>query len=141
MFAASKREAVLLGADLASDPFVGPQGIIYRKYVPLKTHEIGINGLPFAHEFRYFFIKNKLVAAGYYWTIAENPISGILPASATKLAQKIADIASEFCTFFAVDVAETQTGEWILIELNDGQQAGLPELDPSVFYKNLKSLC
>jgi hypothetical protein len=35
-------------------------------------------------------------------------------------------------------VAKTQSGEWIVIELNDGQMAGLSDNDPSVLYHNLK---
>jgi hypothetical protein len=39
-----------------------------------------------------------------------------------------------------MDIAKTQSGEWIVIELNDGQMSGLSENDPNVLYKNLKYL-
>ncbi|HVF84662.1 MAG TPA: ATP-grasp domain-containing protein, partial [Abditibacteriaceae bacterium] len=40
--------------------------------------------------------------------------------------------------FFSMDVAQTRSGEWIVIELGDGQVAGLPSpKDVEPFYKRL----
>ena len=40
----------------------------------------------------------------------------------------------------AIDVAQTESGEWIVVELNDGQMSGLSENNPEVLYKNLTTV-
>jgi len=42
--------------------------------------------------------------------------------------------------FYVIDVAKTQSGEWIVIELNDGQFSGLSAIDPNDLYMNLKTV-
>lgn len=39
-----------------------------------------------------------------------------------------------------IDVAQTESGDWIVIELNDGQMSGLSENNPEILYKNLKHM-
>ena len=39
--------------------------------------------------------------------------------------------------FYAVDVALTSDGEWIVIELNDGCLSGLSANNPDVLYQKL----
>jgi hypothetical protein len=39
--------------------------------------------------------------------------------------------------FAVFDVAQTEAGNWILIELNAGIQSGLSMIDSDEFYKNL----
>lgn len=142
MFARDKRRAIEIGAELSCDDLIGPQGLIYRKYIPLKTFEVGINGLPFTNEWRFFFLGKKLIAHGYYWSTAEKPELATMDERGLALAQKVANRASKHVNFFAVDIAEKADGSgWILIELNDGQMAGLSEIDPYVFYKNLGEAC
>jgi hypothetical protein len=41
--------------------------------------------------------------------------------------------------FFTMDVAQQRDGEWLIVELGDGQVAGLPDrADPVGFYAALK---
>ncbi|MBL3657241.1 ATP-grasp domain-containing protein [Fulvivirga sediminis] len=41
--------------------------------------------------------------------------------------------------FFTMDVAKKTNGDWIIMELGDGQVAGLPDnADKEEFYHNLK---
>jgi len=41
--------------------------------------------------------------------------------------------------FFSMDVAQTASGEWIVIELGDGQVSGLPpQMDAKAFYHALQ---
>ena len=40
--------------------------------------------------------------------------------------------------FFTMDVARRTTGEWIIMELGDGQVAGIPSrVSPASFYESL----
>lgn len=138
MFAATKAKAVSIGAALRQDSLIGDQRLIYRKYVPLKHTERSIAGVPFAHEFRFFCWKSRLLAWGYYWSPAE-VVDLEPPAEAIRFAEEVAArvAGSAKAAFFVLDVAETEDQGWTLIEVNDGQQSGLSEVDPEVLYGNL----
>ncbi len=137
MFAKDKPAANKISSELRNDMFLGDQEVIYRKYVPLKVFEIGLGGLPFANEWRFFYYKEKLLSYGYYWSIAEDITSPKIDAEGLDLANNIAKIASTHVNFFVMDIAEKQDGGWILIELNDGQMSGLSENNPEELYSNL----
>lgn len=137
MFAANRMEAVRIGADLYSDGLIGYQGIIYRRYEPLKVLEEGVNGLNFTNEYRLFFYKTSLIDASYYWSIAANPPENV-PGSAIDFASKLANIVSKHTNFFVLDVAERESGGWVLVEINCGTMSGLSLIEPDNFYKNLK---
>ena len=137
MYAKNKREALRIAGDLMNDGIIGEQGIIYRKYVPLETFEIGVNGIRFCNEWRMFFYKENLLCTGFYWSIAEN-IPAQCPPELIEFAKEIAQIAACFCNFFVLDVAITQDQNPILVEINDGQQSGLSECNPDILYFRLK---
>ncbi len=138
MFARTKIEASEIAGKLSTDLMIGQQGIIYRKYVPLKTFEVGLNNLPFTNEWRFFYLLKQRLSYGYYWTIAEDAGKRSIPIEAIEFADFIADIVSQYVNFFVLDIAETEEGEWILIEINDGMQSGLSMNDPDVLYKKLQ---
>ena len=140
MFAPTRRDALILAGELMKDPLIGPQGIVYRKYIPLRTFEVGMNGLPFTNEWRLFYLGETLLSGGYYWSSAERSIeinSGGIPAPAIELGNIIAKICSQHTNLFVLDIAETEAGKWILIEVNDGQMSGLSENDPHTLYSSL----
>lgn len=137
MFAPTKQDALTISSELLKDSMIGQQSIIYRQYVPLKTFEIGLNDLPFTNEWRFFFYKNELLTHAYYWSIADKPELANITKGGIDFAKMIAGIVSEHVNFFVLDIAEKADGEWILIEVNDGQQSGLSENNPDVLYWNL----
>ncbi len=59
------------------------------------------------------------------------------PHRAVACAQSAASLVRDRARFFVIDVAETERGEWIVIELNDGQMSGLSMIPPDRFYNNL----
>ncbi len=139
MFAPTKRDALELGCLLLQDGEIGYQGLIYRKYVPLVTFETGVGGIPITDEWRFFFLKDKLLSYGYYWSTADNiPPPEQLPLTAVAFAKKLANIVADYVNFFVLDIGQTEEGDWILIEVNDGQQSGLSENNPDVLYSALK---
>ena len=138
MFAPTKRDAWKVAQRLKEDGDIFEQGVIFRRYIPLKTYQVGHNGLPFTNEWRFFFLKETLLSYGYYWSMADSAPLATLPAEAIELARELARIASRFTTFFCLDLAETEAGTWILIELNDGQMAVPSENDLDELYGNLQ---
>lgn len=126
--------------NLYNDPLIGPQGLIVREYTPLKTFEVGINGLPFTNEWRLFYYDRTLLAFNYYWTGLDNK-SSIDNTSIPDMlffANNVARIISKNIPFFSIDVAEKEDGTWTLIEVNDAQMAGLSMIKPDILYKNLQ---
>ena len=137
MFAKDKHSASCIGSILSTDALIGEQGILYRKYVPLETFEIGINDIPFTNEWRLFFFKHNLLTYGYYWSQADKADEYRMPDGGLEFAKSIANIAKDYVNFFVLDIAKTQEGNWILIEVNDGQMSGLSMCNPHELYKQL----
>lgn len=138
MFAENKEAAIKLSFTLNDDMMIGEQGIIFRKYIPLKLIETGLNGLPFVNEFRFFYYKEKMLSNGFYWNnMTQYPEKANLTQEGIDFANKVASIAAKHCNFFVLDIAEKEEGDWILVEINDGQCSGLSDNNPDILYKNL----
>ena len=138
MFAESKAAALKLGERLKEDSDIAEQGIVYRRFVPLKTFEIGRNELPYTNEWRLFYLGTSLLEAGYYWSVGDCISQATISPDCLRLAQHLADIVARFATFYTLDLAETQAGDWILIEINDAQMATPTEHDLEKLYANLR---
>jgi hypothetical protein len=141
MFAATRADALRISSELNNDSFLGTQRLVYREYVPLKTFDVGINGIRYANEWRCFFYKTTRLAAGYYWATAPRPELGEFAPLGQALAQRAASVAALHAAAFVLDVAETEAGPWIVVEVNDLQMSGLPyDPDDSAahdLYRNL----
>lgn len=137
MFAQNKQAAIMNALSLREDSMIGQQDIIFRKYEKLVTYEIGINGLAFTNEWRFFFYKDIELCHGYYWSNADEPNKGNLTKEGINLAHKVANIIKNHNNFFVIDIAEKQSGEWIVVELNAGEMSGLSFNDPNNLYSNL----
>ncbi len=140
MFAPTKRDAVLIATELQADSLIGQQDIIFREYVPLKTFEVAINGLPITNEFRFFFYGDKILSYGYYWANADHPEYGTIDEEGLEFAKNVAKVASRYNNFFVVDIAEKLSGGWICVELNAGEMSGISMNNPEQLYSNLKNI-
>ena len=136
MYAADWTDAGKIHSELMQDPLIGEQGVLIRKFEKLKILEVGINGMPMANEWRFFFYRDQLLTNGFYWTISEK--QGEMNNAGMEFAYRMADILKERTNFFVIDIAEKESGEWILIEVNDGQMSGLSGNDPHRLYAGLK---
>lgn len=137
MFANSKSELLHIIKNVYGDSFLSDQGIVVRDYIPLKTFDISMNGLPITDEFRFFFYKSNLLCSGYYWSNFEE-FNHSVEDGMIKFAKKIANIIKDKANFFVLDIGKTENNDYILIEVNDGQMSGLSMCDPAKLYENLK---
>ena len=137
MYAETRRDALNLASELSYDLLIGGQGIIFRAYEPLKTFEIGINGQRFCNEWRFFFLREEEVAFGYYWSGLDDLSFPYLTDDAFSLVKETAKRISENTNFFVIDIAEKESGGWVVVEINDGGTSGLSMIDPDYFYRNL----
>ena len=139
MFAISK-DVTTVWNRLMDDSMISEQGVCIREYIPLLSIKGDFSEVK--EEYRFFILNNKVIASGFYWSnhadeIAFSPIS---PESVPDIwLSDIKEIVSANCNFYTIDVGFTKSGEPILIELNDGQMAGLSCCDTDTFYKELSN--
>jgi hypothetical protein len=122
------------------DSEIGEQGIVYRRFVPLKTFGLGKDGLPQTNEWRFFYFGQQRLSHAYYWPGSNFLDQAAITDDALALADRIAEIVAPFVPFFVLDLAETEAGTWILIEVNDAQQAVPSEHDLDALYGNLRKI-
>ncbi len=145
MYAKTKADFRRIDTFLHQNEMLAHQGIVYREYIPLDIIEKSCipNSFDFVNEWRCFFYKTKMLAMGYYWTMAEE--SSIEKANnqdlfgAINIATQAAHKLAKRTNFFVVDVAKTAEGNWIVIEVNDGQMSGLSCCNEELLYSNLKT--
>ncbi|MDF1660736.1 MAG: ATP-grasp domain-containing protein [Planctomycetota bacterium] len=108
-------------------------GLVFREFVPLK--ELGVHpqsGMPMSREFRIFFFNRAPISILKYWDDAADPELG--PPRDLFLA-----VAAQIdSAFFSMDVAQTVGGDWLILEIGDGQVSGFSEaVDLPLFYSKL----
>ena len=143
MFAPNKIAAIKIATELSCDGLISSQEIVLRKYEELMPLEVGINGLVFAKEYRFFYLNNNCIGSGFYWSIADDSVveeNKNIPNEAIVLANTISKIVSKHTAFYVIDVAQKKNGDWICIELNCGTMSGLSCVDAHQFYGKLKTL-
>lgn len=140
MFAKDRAAAIQVGLRLMNDSLIGQQPIVVREYVPLKTLAYGPHGLPITVEFRVFVCHGQVLSKGYYWSshVADLPAVPSADDIPAGFLRDVIECVADRVPFFSVDVAQTEDGRWIVVELNDGQMSGLSENDPAVLYPALR---
>lgn len=133
MFAENRNKVMDVYCKLQDDSLIGCQDIYIRKYVPLYNYAIGIGGLPISKEFRFFVAYKKILCGAFYWSsfseeIVEKfgsvPCADIVPGD---LIFEVIDRVGDNSNFYAIDVAQTVNGDWIVVELNCGTMSGIRE--------------
>lgn len=111
-------------------------GLVFREYVAL--HQIGTHSktdLPLTQEYRLFFLDGHLLSLAEYWE--EGHYNTPLPPP--DIFQHI--VPQVRSRFFTMDIARCTDNTWTIIELGDGQVAGLPErADIYAFYQRLQAV-
>jgi hypothetical protein len=100
------------------------EGLVFREFVPLRivgTHPK--SGMPLAAEFRIFWLDGEPILSHRYWG---DLTTFDVPLPFDEIRPIAARIPSRF---FTMDVAFLHDGDWTIVELGDGQVAGLPSPD------------
>jgi hypothetical protein len=143
MFAPDRAALLQVWQRAEEDTFLEQQGLYARRFEPLVTFLDGPSGQPITHEWRVFVAAGKIIDVGFYWsnyeeeTRPQRPPS--LPSEARSLVDEVLRRVGSNAFFFTVDVAERAGGGWVVIELNDGQMAGLSTIPAERFYQRLAS--
>ena len=119
----------------AKDDILHWQKAVVREFVPLFPVAGSIHGkiLP-SLEYRSFWWNCRCVGWGRYWY--QIPLYGCSDATVgLAMAQEVARRVT--VPFLVVDFAKTAAGGWIIIECNDGQEAGYSAIDPRLLWKRV----
>jgi len=121
-----RRFLELQGPDLAG-------GLVFREFVELEP--VGLHPksrMPLTLEYRLFFLDGRLLLCAEYWEEGDYRGEGPPVERFAALAAKVRS------RFFTMDVARRRGGDWLVVELGDGQVAGMPEkADAEGFYQGL----
>ncbi len=115
------------------------EGLVFREFIdfePLVSHSK--SHMPLTREFRLFVLDGQIIFSTPYWEEGDyGDDNNALPPMDLfrQVAQKIQS------RFFTMDVAQKRDGTWNIVELGDGQVAGLPaRTDVEAFYQVLARL-
>ena len=138
---ASDRQAVervvtrflqLQGEDLS-------EGLVFREFVefePLTEHSK--SSMPLTKEFRLFVLDGRIILSAPYWEEGSYGVDEKDFPPANIFSSIASTIQSRF---FTMDVARKRDGIWNIVELGDGQVAGLPiRANGEVLYQALADL-
>lgn len=111
--------------------------VLLRQLVPLR-HVVGALGdFPISREYRVFLAHEQVLASGFYWeeyedtwrlsTTDEHALLGLEQEAARRLR----------VPFLIVDVAQAESGAWLVIEVGDAQFAGLSQVPPLRLWSGL----
>ncbi|MDO3409440.1 ATP-grasp domain-containing protein [Saccharibacillus sp. CPCC 101409] len=109
------------------------EGLVFREFVELEllSHHPR-SGMPLSRETRVFVLDGKPAYVSNYWSAGEDRE---FEQALSEFVPTIAEVESRF---FTMDFAKRKNGPWIVLELGDGQTAGLPDdTDAGVFYRKL----
>jgi hypothetical protein len=113
-----------------SDPVLCRQQMVCREFVPLRpVPAVATDIIPPAFEFRTFWWYGELVGAGPYWsafaTYTWTPREERAALAVARAAAQRLNLP-----FVVLDVAQTLTGDWSVIECNDAQESGYAGVSP-----------
>jgi hypothetical protein len=135
--ARSPGEFAALMSAYRADPILSWQRVVCRKFVPLRAvNADGTHKIRPSFEFRTFWWHGRLVGAGPYW-------SGFAGYDWTKREQQEAITLAERAArlvdvpFLVIDLAQSEQGEWLVIECNDAQESGYAGVSPFALWQNI----
>jgi hypothetical protein len=125
----------------SDNSILASQRVAARAFIPLRPVERSGHGnrLQRSFEFRTFWWRGQLVGAGPYWTDCPryewNARERLEALSLAGEAARRIDVG-----FLCVDVAQTEEGQWIVIEVNDGQRSGYAGVPPISLWRRVIEL-
>ena len=142
----NKKQSIIRNADMFQtlandwnkDTYLHWQKVVVREYIPLEVIDDSSypDMIPFSYEFRIFFWKQQIVGYGKYWCLGRDYV---LLEEEKEQAFGIAEKAARRVNvpFLTVDIAKTHRNEWIVIEVNDGQESGYAGVNPVTLWENI----
>ncbi|WP_020472195.1 ATP-grasp domain-containing protein [Zavarzinella formosa] len=108
------------------------RGFVVKQYVPLRSRGFGPREYPMCEEYRLFFWHGKLLISSHYHNQSANRIDW----------NPFEGLAGRFdAPFFTMDVAQTEDGDWLIVDMGAGECSSLPpSLPADKFYNRLRDV-
>ncbi len=117
-------------------------GLVLREFVSLRVLGTGTSGAaPLVNEWRLFRLGHRFIACAPHTSSLVTGDIEAPPLDESEDYNNVAYGAAEFIpsNFYSMDVAQLESGAWIVIELGDGGVSGLPpQMGAEEFYASLK---
>lgn len=109
-------------------------GLVFRKFEDLEfLGNHSKSKMPLTKEFRLFFLNGHIVQIFNYWDEGDYGDTKPDLKEFETIGKKVTS------NFFTMDIAKKKDGDWIIMELGDGQVSGLPDnANKSNFYRSVK---
>jgi hypothetical protein len=109
-------------------------GLVFRRFENLEfLTNHSKSKMPLTKEFRLFFLSGQLIQTFNYWDEGDYGDTKPDLERFEEIGRKVKS------NFFTMDIAKKKDGDWIIMELGDGQVLGLPDnADKSEFYRAVK---
>jgi len=102
--------------------------VVVRQLVKLRHHRVSAQGFPFGREYRVFLYRQEILGFGYYWE-GDDPLKPLLPHEQTVVLTMAKEAARRVGSpFLAVDIGQTESNDWIVIETGDAQFSGVSQI-------------
>ena len=113
--------------------------VIVRELVALRHTRHAAGNFPMGREYRAFVLNHEVLALGYYWE-GDDELKALTPIEHESVAN-LARLASQRLNvpYLAVDIAQTTSGEWIVIEVGDAQFCGRCQIPPLTLWHRLRA--
>lgn len=133
----SRKELGEIVKEYKQNPILHWQKLVVREFIKLRKVEAKqTEKISPSFEFRTFWWKGKLVGAGSYWKDFGNyNWNESEKIQALLIAKQAVDRLN--LPFIVIDVAQTEEGNWIVIECNDGQESGYANISPISLWQNI----
>ncbi|MBX7172978.1 MAG: ATP-grasp domain-containing protein [Pyrinomonadaceae bacterium] len=133
----SRKELEEIAKEYKQNPVLHWQKFVVREVVKLRKVEAKqTEKITPSFEFRTFWWKGELVGAGSYWKdFANYNWSESEKFHALKIAKLAVDRLN--LPFVVIDIAQTEKGDWIVIECNDAQESGYANISPISLWQNV----
>ncbi|MBF2084179.1 MAG: hypothetical protein IGS16_06205 [Thermoleptolyngbya sp. C42_A2020_037] len=123
-----------LNQELSQEPH---QPILARRWVDLRHHHTTPAGFPLGREFRVVLCNREILTYGYAWP-SDDPGRWLSVEEEEALFAVAFAVAERLdVPLLGVDIAQTQSGEWIALKTVDPQFVGSPQLPLVHFWQQL----
>ena len=108
-----------------------------RRLVRFNTIATDAQSFPIGREYRVFVHRDEVLIYGFYWDEYRDSFT-LTPADDAAIRALSRGAARRVGTpFVAVDIGQFEEGRWIVIEVSDGQFAGLSHVTPLELWSRL----
>lgn len=133
-------ELIALTNSVLAQPHLSRGRVILRKLVPLRTIATDYQAFPLGREYRVFVYQNRVLAYGFYWDEYADS-TRLSSAEEQAICSLAVDAAQRVGTpLIAVDIGQLASGDWIVIEVGDGQFSGLSQVPVLELWSKLTEL-